>query len=131
MVSHIYTPKVLFMMDEEDKEFREIRDHLADDGVSVFLAKTPEEGIDNLSVINIDALIYQGDFAKQTDVLNFLKTHSKKFPVILVGQRGKNEVPSEWLNISDIYLDINSAKRELAKTCFELIENKKDHRKAA
>ena len=119
------------MMDEEDTQFRELRDSLADDGVSVFLANTPEEGIENLSLINIDALIYHGEFKGHKDVLNFLKSHAKKFPVILVGELPKKDIPAEWLNLTDVYLDLKAAKSDLAQTCFELIEIKKQTRKAA
>ena len=109
MVAHIYSPKVLFMMDEEDTKFREIRDQLADDGITVFLAKTPEEGLENLSLINIDALIYQGEFNHNPEALSFIKDHAKRFPVILVGEMGKKDVPSDWLNTSDVYVSLKAA----------------------
>jgi len=119
------------MMDEEDAKFREIRDSLAEDGITVFLAKTPEEGIENLSLINIDALIFQGDFESNSEALNFLQNHAKKFPVILVGELGAKDVPSDWLNTSDVYVNLKDAKRELSQACFQLIENKKHSHKAA
>jgi hypothetical protein len=119
------------MMDEEDTKFREIRDQLADDGITVFIAKTPEEGLENLSLINIDALIYQGDFNDNPQALSFIKDHAKKFPVILLGELGKKDVPSDWLNSSDVYISLDNAKRELAQACFGLIENKKSNLKAA
>ena len=131
MVAHIYSPKVLFMMDEEDTKFREIRDNLADEGITVFLAKTPEEGLENLSLINIDALIYQGEFNDNPQALEFIKDHAKKFPVILVGNINKKDIPSDWLNTSDIYVNLKDAQKELSQACFNLIENKKSHRKAA
>ena len=48
-----------------------------------------------------------------------------------MGNINKKDIPSDWLNTSDIYVPLTDAQKELSQACFNLIENKKSHRKAA
>ena len=126
----MFKPKV-FVLDENSKELSSLCVQLSSEGIEVIQAQSPKEGLDQLSMANVDAIITKVDLKDGKSTLSFNRDQLADYPILLIGSKNKKEMPQEWLEASDNYIQEKDVKKKLAKETLTTIQDRKQFRNAA
>jgi DNA-binding response OmpR family regulator len=126
----MFKPKVL-VLDENSKELSSLSVQLSSEGIEVIQAKSPKEGLDQLSLANVDAIITKVDLKDGKSTLSFNKDQLASYPILLIGSKNKKEMPKEWIEASDNYIQEKDIKKNLVKETLTTIQERKQFRNAA
>lgn len=120
----LYKPKVLLIKSSEGEYLEKILS--SNDTISLFTAKNLNEAKTQLNQANIDAIVVIMN--KKENILAGL---SHNIPIIVVEDGTGGLVPKEWREEGNIFLRKKTAKENLVKIFFDLLEQKKQLRNAA
>ncbi len=123
----LYRPKILLITNSNEEYLERL---LFKEGMSYFLAKNVQEANSQLAQANIDMIVAVLD-KESSKLPDFFKKLSLDLPVIIVEGKTGGIVPKAWRERSDIFLTKKTAKENLVKICYDLIEQRLNDKKAA